>query len=269
MFLYGNNKSMGGIMKLKNRKAFTMAEVLITLGIIGIIAAMTIPNLMGRFREKEYVNRLLKAYSTLSQAYQLMTDEKGSVKDVNSDERIEYVLKNLFNYLNANKFCEKAQQDKCIYCPKRGQCFKALKHNSYTFGLASNKAILLNNGDAIISMDMPNFGCEHKSNQGMCGMLFYLFDAHKEKIKTVGENVFGFYFTPTHIEPLGANKAELAGAYPYMVWDRFDETCVYTWNDSVAGPDRNGSACTAWVILNKNMDYLHCNLKWNGHSSCK
>ena len=33
-------------------KAFTMAEVLITIGIIGIIAAMTFPSLINRYQEK-------------------------------------------------------------------------------------------------------------------------------------------------------------------------------------------------------------------------
>lgn len=36
---------------IKNR-AFTLAEVLITLGIIGIIAALTIPNIIAGYRKK-------------------------------------------------------------------------------------------------------------------------------------------------------------------------------------------------------------------------
>lgn len=36
----------------KSIRAFTLAEVLITIGIIGIIAALTIPNLMGLYRKK-------------------------------------------------------------------------------------------------------------------------------------------------------------------------------------------------------------------------
>ena len=32
----------------------------------------------------------------------------------------------------------------------------------------------------------------------------------------------------------------------------------------------NGYGCTAWVIYNENMDYLHCNdLNWDGKKSCK
>ena len=42
----------GKLMK-ELQQAFTLAEVLITLGIIGIVAAMTIPNLMTKYYEKQ------------------------------------------------------------------------------------------------------------------------------------------------------------------------------------------------------------------------
>ena len=50
------------------RKAFTLAEVLITLGIIGVVAAMTIPNLISNINGAKYRNQFKKAMSTLSQA---------------------------------------------------------------------------------------------------------------------------------------------------------------------------------------------------------
>lgn len=56
-------------MKNKNR-AFTLAEVLITLGIIGIIAAMTLPSIIASYRRKVVVLRLKRTYSVLSQAFE-------------------------------------------------------------------------------------------------------------------------------------------------------------------------------------------------------
>ena len=61
--------------------AFTLAEVLITLGIIGIVAAMTLPSLVGKYQKKVTVERLKKVYTVLSQAVLM------SVKD---HEAIEY-----------------------------------------------------------------------------------------------------------------------------------------------------------------------------------
>ena len=38
-------------------KAFTLAEILITLGIIGVVAAMTIPTLITNYQKKQTVTK--------------------------------------------------------------------------------------------------------------------------------------------------------------------------------------------------------------------
>lgn len=53
------------------KKGFTLAEVLITLVIIGVIAAMTIPTLMNSTNQQEFRVGLKKAISTLNQAMSL------------------------------------------------------------------------------------------------------------------------------------------------------------------------------------------------------
>ena len=63
---------------LKEFRGFTLAEVLITLVIIGVIAAMTIPTLMNNTNKQEYVSKLKKAYSTLSQATNRIITEEGN-----------------------------------------------------------------------------------------------------------------------------------------------------------------------------------------------
>ena len=47
--------------------AFTLAEVLITLGIIGVVAAMTLPTVINQYEKKITVVKLKKAYNTLAQ----------------------------------------------------------------------------------------------------------------------------------------------------------------------------------------------------------
>ncbi len=53
------------------RFGFTLAEVLITLGIIGVVAAMTIPNLVAHNQQKQTVVKLQMAISVMIQAYRL------------------------------------------------------------------------------------------------------------------------------------------------------------------------------------------------------
>ncbi len=53
---------------MKKRNAFTLAEVLITLGIIGIVAAMTLPTLIQKHRKQVVETRLKKFYTNINQA---------------------------------------------------------------------------------------------------------------------------------------------------------------------------------------------------------
>ena len=57
--------------------AFTLAEVLITLGIIGIVAAMTIPTLITNHQKRQTVVKLQRAISVMNQAYRLAYDDVG------------------------------------------------------------------------------------------------------------------------------------------------------------------------------------------------
>lgn len=55
-------------MTIRFFKGFTLAEVLITLGIIGVVAAMTIHSLINTYRAKELETRFKKADSIIQQA---------------------------------------------------------------------------------------------------------------------------------------------------------------------------------------------------------
>ena len=61
------------------RAAFTLAEVLITLGIIGVVAALTLPTLIQNHQKQVYVTQLKKAYSTLNNAINKMAVDEGVV----------------------------------------------------------------------------------------------------------------------------------------------------------------------------------------------
>lgn len=62
-------------------KGFTLAEVLITLGIIGIVVAITIPNIISNYKKIVITNRLKKFYSIVNTAVKLSEAENGDSKD--------------------------------------------------------------------------------------------------------------------------------------------------------------------------------------------
>ena len=59
------------------KQAFTLAEVLITLGIIGVVAALTIPTLISNHKKIETSSRLKKFYSSMEQAIRLSEIDNG------------------------------------------------------------------------------------------------------------------------------------------------------------------------------------------------
>ena len=62
---------------LKKKAAFTLAEVLITLGIIGVVAAMTMPVLIQNYRNTVVETRLKKIYTVMNQAITLAENDYG------------------------------------------------------------------------------------------------------------------------------------------------------------------------------------------------
>ena len=96
------NNAPAGV--LKSFKAFTLAEVLITLGIIGVVAAMTLPTLISNARYKELETGLKRGYSLIGQAlnmYQAETGERLTDENVGSHELKPILLK----YMKIAKDC--------------------------------------------------------------------------------------------------------------------------------------------------------------------
>ena len=69
-------------LSLKKKFAFTLAEVLITLGIIGIVAAMTIPTLIHNYKAKEMRTRLLRANSIIQNGIGRMVADEININDI-------------------------------------------------------------------------------------------------------------------------------------------------------------------------------------------
>lgn len=69
--------SMKMLSFVTREKAFTLAEVLITLGIIGIVAALTLPALVASNKEKARVTNLKKIYSQMQNAWNMAIAENG------------------------------------------------------------------------------------------------------------------------------------------------------------------------------------------------
>ena len=95
------------------RLGFTLAEVLITLGIIGVVAALTIPTLMANYRKNVALNKLKKAYTEISQAFKMAELDYGPCEywdygtAFDGDSAVNFMNKYLVPYMNVVKNCGK------------------------------------------------------------------------------------------------------------------------------------------------------------------
>ena len=78
--------------KFKSKKAFTLAEVLITLGIIGVVVAMTMPTLINNYQKKLAVTRLKHFSSMMQQAAKMRS------KDIIEGDFVEMQIKEVRAY---------------------------------------------------------------------------------------------------------------------------------------------------------------------------
>ena len=249
-------------------KAFTLAEVLITMAIIGLVAAITIPSLVQKYQEKARVTALKKAYSVLNQAVQMAVIEHGTpdmwgLQLDNSKIMLTYIMP----YIKHAKLC--GEGDKChasdkIYWRNGKYANSTIFNGSESDG---RYGLQLADGMIIASFARPSLtadstgasDCSISLGNGnaanICGE--YMVDVNGSAgPNTYGKDVFIFNLVKSGtLIPVGARN--------------YTDT-RYTFDNACLIETATGWGCTGWVIENGNMDYWHCNdLSWDGKHSCK
>ena len=87
----------------KKLAAFTLAEVLITLGIVGVVAALTIPNLITSYKAHRFRSQFLKSYSIVQQVFRQMEADDVSLDPASYTKAPFY--KTFMKYLQAPLDC--------------------------------------------------------------------------------------------------------------------------------------------------------------------
>lgn len=101
-----NNICYNSDMEYHSRKlAFTLAEVLITLGIIGIVAALTLPSLIQNNQNKELQTALKKSYSAIQQAINQINADTGEELKPSYYYKNKNIVPLLKSYFNGAVLC--------------------------------------------------------------------------------------------------------------------------------------------------------------------
>ncbi len=261
------------------RSAFTLAEVLITIGIIGVVAAMTMPTLMAKYQEKVTVTKLKKVYSILSQAYLRAQEDYGTIDNwgfpedsgsttdpdtgetVSKDENAkntQILWETLSKYMNVSYKCYQTDDTKCINnaLPTHG-----LGGNTMGSSKGAKQSIIkLSDGTTFSGgwIDFSHSGTCNDKKSGYCGNFIVDLNGLENAPNTIGKDMFAFKLTRVGIYPHGGPD-EVRNIH------KFPRAC-----DRNSTGSNSGFACAAWVIYNENMDYLHCDdLSWGGKHKCK
>ena len=189
--------------------AFTLAEVLITLGIIGVVAAMTIPTLISNHQKKQTVAQLKTAYSLFSRAiFRAAADNEAPVH-WNYNDATSFSNEYIFPYMNIIKDC--GFHSEAVFCYGNLDDEKNMLHllNGDVVNSAGYKSFILSNGMGVL------IRLGHGSAGATSFIKFYVDVNGKKGNNILGKDVFAFSMRPDwgdrYIFTVGVNGANSSG----------------------------------------------------------
>ena len=237
--------------------AFTLAETLIVIGIIGVVAALTLPNQNHATGDKEKVTKVKKIYSALTDAIDRAQVIYGDFGTWCKDEEINISDDNIENAGN----CEKRIAKRVT------EFMKLSKDCGFEEGCFSSSASYYLDGSIDFNNDI----------EGLVGSY------NKTYMVTLSDGIsLGFGKGKIQVDIDGPNKGKNQDGFDRFSFfldqdtDRLypdvpycDTGCLFDASGDLKS--NNYILYTLWVIENGNLDYLKCpeDLNWDTQTSCK
>ena len=247
-------KQVQGDNVLKKAFAFTLAETLIVMGIIGVVAALTIPNLNSSTADKEKIAKLNKIYSNLEDAVGRAQAVYGPVEEWLNGKTEEQ--KKLIFYERMSEFMK--VQKTCA--PNTSGCFTKSQGNALKSGFFVTDTpqafyqVILADGASVSFFPYISGSCSESG----CYNFYVDIDGPTKGSFTYGKDLFTL---------VGGSKDGLNKSWAQNSTAN-KENCF-----------KFGSACSSWVLEFGNMDYVKADssgkcpsgkvLDWTTNTSCK
>lgn len=259
---------------LKKYMAFTLAEVLIVIAIIGVVSALTIPNLSKSTNNKEIVARVKKANSNLSDAYGRARSKYGANLDnwflsdgTDVTKRSKRVGKRMLEFMNVDKDCTQTTAG----------CFKDAAYavldastQSTNLGSTSNnyyKAILADGSS--VAFYCPITSTENINSRKQADQ-----QAAQQAQQSGGsvstDVLVGNTFCIVDVDIDGPNKGfNTSGIdlFQFILDDRvttgyYKDNVLYSYDgiykSALTACQKSIDGCAAWIMNYDNADYLEC-----------
>jgi prepilin-type N-terminal cleavage/methylation domain-containing protein len=198
----------------KKLSAFTLAEVMITLLIIGVVSSLVIPAIVNDTQDAELKAAWKKKYSELEQASRLLIiDNGGSLKNLCSGSYDCFT--NIFkNYLSYSKTCSNAKNEGCWHMGNEwyflnGSPATILDNSAINGRNISRVAVVLNDGSFLFSVWF-GIDCSWTQYPNSCGHISVDINGFKGP-NIVGKDIYAVYVTDTKIVPVGVSGTFYAG----------------------------------------------------------
>lgn len=224
------------------KRAFTLAEVLMTIGLLGVVAAVALPGLRRDTNGQEIVAKVKAVNLMLNEAYGRAAAKYGPIStwfasDTTDIKRSERFGKRMSEFLKVSKTCGLETKKECF----NKNSIKKLSGDDY------NTFDNWNDVYKIILTDGTTLGFESYHPNVYPLYIFVDIDGPENGSNTFGIDIFTF---------------QLDSKEGQFIKDK-----------NVLGSQckngGNGSFCTDWILLHDNADYLKCDNLTSTNPTCK
>jgi len=224
---------------IKHKKGFTLAEVLVTLVVIGVVAALCIPALIQNTQQAEFKAAWKKDYSVLSQA--VLMAQNDNAGDLNSYLNGTSALCPLLsNYLSTTKVCPAVGDtiSACFSNPINelngthvggtGDLFSAYRFDDGGMMLANGATLAFENGGGADSYN------------GVYYAYIWVDVNGNAPPNTIGKDIFGMIILRNSVIPMGTTTAQFPQASDFITLQ----------NEACTPGTTTGMACSTFYLLN-------------------
>lgn len=230
----------------KKNIAFTLAEVLITLGVIGVVAALTIPTLTKNITNKQFETAFRENYALLKQASaQIINDNGGNLANAYADPKA--LLDAYASKLKVQKTCTNATAVGDCWASTtyrlNGTSGVAMSPASYSIVLINGTVVQVDSTGGWYQSDCLMNWYTGNGSTGVCAMINIDINGMKGP-NTMGRDIFQFY--QPNASALIPNGSPGTDDYVTGGWDYCDPTSSDWYN---------GIACGGRILVKGGMDY--------------
>lgn len=242
-------KKSNPLVIFKRYVAFTLAEILIVVSIVGIVAELTLPALIQNAQEKAIVSNTQKAFTVFSQAIKMSVIENGPIETWGCADNSCWFNK-ITPYLQVAKNCGLNTGQGCFPSVMYWRLDKTAGQGNWDTAATYPKA-RLTDGMSFFTQHI-NSNClsivtgnaNNLALNNVCSYIFVDVNGNNQP-NTCGNDFLMFWVTKYGVVP---------GGTPDDTANPLSSTC--------SNKSGIGYGCAAWIIYKQNQAYLNGAVTW-------